>query len=143
MREGSIPIVYRFNIATPLERMKKRAASEGCSFMSYDSTSGDQYLTRFASGIGLLPGIYTSTGRKLILLRIVRKTSVGYLLRGPRPSGASHKRYPTLISRSLLTDHAMLSNKSKSVAIQRVSRPPVRTGGRYQMTFLLLRSTQR
>src|SRR6056297_355640 len=36
------------------------------------------------------------------LLRIMRQKSVGYLLRGTRPSGASHKRYPTLIYRSLL-----------------------------------------
>ena len=37
-----------------------------------------------------------------IQLRIVREISVRYLLRGTRPSGASHKRYRTLISRSLL-----------------------------------------
>jgi hypothetical protein len=36
------------------------------------------------------------------LLRIVREKSVRYLLRGTRPSGALHKRYRTLISRSLL-----------------------------------------
>jgi imidazole glycerol phosphate synthase subunit HisF len=35
--------------------------------------------------------------------RIVREISVRYLLRGTRPSGASHKRYRTLISRSLLS----------------------------------------
>src|SRR6056297_2574024 len=37
------------------------------------------------------------------LFTIVRQKSVGYLLRGTRSSGASHKRYPTLIYRSLLS----------------------------------------
>src|SRR6056297_558464 len=45
-----------------------------------------------------------STGRRNSRFtdpRIVRQKRVGYLLRGTRPSGASHKRDPTLIYRSL------------------------------------------
>ncbi len=55
------------------------------------------------SGPAAAPTAQKCTSLSQQAVRIVRQKSVGYLLRGTRPSGASHKRYPTLNYRSLLS----------------------------------------
>src|SRR6056297_3777142 len=63
--------------------------------------------------------------------RIVRQNSVGYLLRGTRPSGASHKRYPTLIDRALLSRPCVATLPAERHRCRRGSSPAMARGNTF------------
>jgi molybdopterin synthase catalytic subunit len=78
-------------------------------------THGRQISQRIKSGsFGSSHELY-----RFVAVRIVREKSVRYLLRGTRPSGALHKRYRTLISRSLLRirveDFAKMTKRMRTI----------------------------